>query len=81
MGILQSVKQRERIPFLMTWVKENNAILVWLVIFLIASKEDISSHIWEHLSNTMNEDIGLIQTIFEFHVFIYLITNKPDKVI
>ena len=80
MGILQCVKQRERIPFLMTRVKENDAILVRLVIFFIASEKYISSHVGKHLSNTMNEDIGLIQPIFEFHVLIYLITNESNKI-
>ena len=44
----------------MTGIEEDDAILVRLVVFLIASEEHIGSHIWEHLTNTVNEDIRFV---------------------
>ena len=81
MRIFQSVKEGERVPFLMTRIEEDNAVLVRLVVLFITGKEDIRPHVGEHLADAVNEHVWLVITIVGCHVFLYLVTHKADEVV
>lgn len=81
MRVFKSVKKRERVALLMTWIEEDDFVARRVVVFLVACEEDVGAQIRKHLTYAVNKDIGMLVAIVRIDMLVYFLAYKADKVV
>ena len=81
MRVFKSVKKRERVALLMTWIEEDDFVARRVVVFLVAREEDVGAQIREHLTYAVNKDIGMLVAIVGIDMLFNFLAYKTDEAI